>query len=76
MDKKTIGLLAFTNKKGIHALSLDEKMQASKKGNQIFLEKWKNQEYQELHRNKVRLGRLIARFNRIRKPVNDFGFFS
>jgi len=66
------GHLAVRNKTGIHGLSKEQHQQNSKDANKKFLLKHQIPEYRELHRNKIRLGKLISRFNKIRKP--DFGF--
>jgi hypothetical protein len=66
------GYAAHRNKTGIHGLSSEQKQQASIKGKDAFLEKMKNPEFRQLHRDKIRLGKLISRFNRLPKPF--FGF--
>ena len=58
-------------KQGIRSLSLEKKQEISKKGNDKFLEKWQNEEFRELHRRKVKLGKLAARLKKL-KPYHDF----
>jgi hypothetical protein len=73
MDKKTQGRLAVENKRGIHGLPLETRKQHGAKANKAFLSKWENEEFKKLHSDKIRLGKLIARWNRL--PKADFGFY-
>ena len=64
--------LRETMKKGIGSLSLEKKQEISLKGNTKFLQKWENEEFRELHRRKVKLGKLAARLKKL-KPYHEFG---
>ena len=69
------GQHAVKHRKGIHGLSSEERKKHARKGNNNFLNKWKFEEYRTLHRNKIRFGRVVARFSRIpKKDRESFGW--
>lgn len=77
--RKAAGRAAYEKKIGIHGLKKEVKREIAKKGNVSFLARWKLQEYRELHRNRIRLGKLVQRFHKayqqLREKKAPFGFY-
>jgi hypothetical protein len=69
---KISGNQAVKNKTGIHAFTEEQKRAISKKGKINFLWKYQNiSEFRELHRMKIRYGKLCKRFDRLRYEQLD-----
>jgi len=62
---------AVKNKTGIHAYSSQQRKDVSIKGTQSFRRKWQSNDFRDLHRMKIRYGKLRKRFDFLRHTHLD-----